>query len=142
MNGKKLMAMGLVVTLSMTAAACSQKEESAEISKVSVEVQTPESGELTVETSYIGSITPQEQVYVIPKASGTVTEVNFAVGDTVQEGDVLFKIDDEDAQRQLKTAKVGYQAAQAGVTAQTSGAQTLAVDHKSEAGTEGSIMVA
>ena len=125
MNGKKLMAMGLVVTLSLSAAACSQEEETAEVSKVAVEVQTPESGELTVDTAYIGSITPQEQVYVIPKASGTVTQVNFAVGDTVKEGDVLFKIDDEAAQLQMASANAAYTAAQAGVNAQSSGARDL-----------------
>ncbi len=125
MNGKKLMAMGLVVTLSMSAAACSQEEETAEVSKVAVEIQTPESGELTVDTAYIGNITPQEQVYVIPKTSGTVTEVNFSVGDTVQEGDVLFKIDDEAAQLQMANANAAYEAAQAGVNAQSSGARDL-----------------
>lgn len=117
--------MGLVVTLSMSAAACGKEEETAEVSKVAVEVQTPESGELSVETAYIGSITPQEQVYVIPKASGTVTAVNFAVGDTVQEGDVLFKIDDEAAKLQMASANAAYTAAQAGVTAQSDGARDL-----------------
>lgn len=117
--------MGLVVALSMSVVACKEEEETAEVSKVAVEVQTPDSGELAVETAYIGNITPQEQVYVIPMASGTVTEVNFSVGDTVKEGDVLFKIDDEAAQLQLKNANAAYSAAKAGVTAQSDGARDL-----------------
>lgn len=125
MNGKKLTAMGLIVTLSLSAMACGKTEEPEEVSKVAVEVQNPEIGELTVDTTYIGTVSPQEQVYVIPKASGTVTETFFDVGDTVKEGDVLFKIDDEAYQLQLASAKAAYDTAQAGVTAQSSGARDL-----------------
>lgn len=126
MNRKRLAALGLAVTLSMTAAACGKStEEVQEASAVSVEVLTPTSGELTVDTTYIGNVTPQEQVYVIPKTSGTVTETFFSVGDAVQAGDVLFKIDDEAAQLQLASAKASYESAQAGVTAQNGGARDL-----------------
>lgn len=125
MNGKKLTAMGLIVTLSVSAAACGKTEETEEVSKVAVEVQNPEVGELTVDTAYIGTVAPEEQVYVIPKTSGTVTETFFEVGDTVQAGDVLFKIDDEAAQLQMANARAAYDAAQAGVTAQSSGARDL-----------------
>ena len=56
-----------------------------------------------------------------PKVSGTVTAAYFEVGDTVKEGDVLFKIDDEAAQLQMKSAEASYSQAEAGVTAATSG---------------------
>lgn len=125
MNGKRLMAMGLIVTLGVSTAACGKDETAAEVSKVSVEVQNPEMGDLSLDTAYIGSVSPQEQVYVIPKTSGTVTQVNFAVGDTVKEGDVLFKIDDEAAQLQMDSAQAAYEAAEAGVVAQSSGARDL-----------------
>jgi len=125
MNGKRLTAMGLIVTLSVSAMACGKTEEAEEVSKVAVEVQNPEVGELTVDTAYIGTVSPQEQVYVIPKASGTVTETFFDVGDTVKEGDVLFKIDDEAYRLQLASANAAYETAQAGVTAQNSGARDL-----------------
>lgn len=125
MNGKRLMAMGLIVTLGVSTAACGKEETAAEVSKVSVEVQNPELGDLSLDTAYIGSVSPQEQVYVIPKTSGTVTQVNFAVGDTVKEGDVLFKIDDEAAQLQMASAKAAYDAAEAGVAAQSGGARDL-----------------
>lgn len=125
MNGKRLTAMGLIVVLSISAAACGSKEEAEEAGPVAVEVLTPKTGELTVDTAYIGTVAPQEQVYVIPKASGTVTETFFEVGDQVQEGDVLFKIDDEAAQLQMANAKAAYESAQAGVTAQNGGARDL-----------------
>ncbi len=125
MNRKRLIAMGIIMTLSMSTVACGKKEEKTEISKVAVEVENPTTGELTNDTTYIGTVEPQQQVYVIPKVSGTVTATYFEVGDTVKEGDVLFKIDDEAAQLQMASAEASYNQAQAGVTAATSGSRDL-----------------
>lgn len=126
MNCKKLIVMGLVVTMSMSMVACGTEEKAAvESNKVAVEVENPERGSLETETVYVGTVAPEEQVYVIPKTSGTVTETFFEVGDTVQAGDVLFKIDDEAAQLQMASAKATYETAQAGVVAQNGGARDL-----------------
>lgn len=126
MNGKRLTALCLIAALSVSAMACQKTEETEEAEeRVAVEVQTPQVGTLAVDTTYIGTVAPQEQVYVIPKTSGTVTETFFEVGDLVQEGDVLFKIDDEAAQLQMASAKASYESAQAGVTAQNGGARDL-----------------
>lgn len=125
MNRKRLIAMGIIMTLSISTVACGKKEEKTEISKVAVEVENPTTGELTNDTTYIGTVEPQQQVYVTPKVSGTVTAAYFEVGDTVKEGDVLFKIDDEAAQLQMKSAEASYSQAQAGVTAATSGSRDL-----------------
>ena len=125
MKAKKLMAMGLAVTLCVSATACGKNKETTQVSKVSVEVENPQMGELTSDTTYIGIVEPQQQVYVMPKLSGTVTQVNYKVGDTVKEGDVLFKIDDEAYQVQMDSAQAAYDTAQAGATAATSGARDL-----------------
>ena len=47
MNRKRLIAMGIIMTLSMSTVACGKKEEKTEISKVAVEVENPTTGELT-----------------------------------------------------------------------------------------------
>ncbi len=127
MDHRKLTAIGLCAALSVSAVACGGNKEEAEktATKVSVQVQNPEVGSLSTDTAYIGTVTPEEQVYVVPKTSGTVTETFFEVGDAVKEGDVLFKIDDEAAQLQVKNAKAAYESAQAGVTAQNGGARNL-----------------
>lgn len=125
MKAKKLMAMGLAVTLCVSATACGKNKETTQVSKVSVEVENPQMGELTSDTTYIGTVEPQQQVYVMPKLSGTVTQVNYKVGDTVKEGDILFKIDDEAYQVQMDSAQAAYNTAQAGATAATSGARDL-----------------
>ena len=125
MKAKKLMAMGLAVTLCVSATACGKNKETTQVSKVSVEVENPQMGELTSDTTYIGTVEPQQQVYVMPKLSGTVTQVNYKVGDTVKEGDILFKIDDKAYQVQMDSAQAAYNTAQAGATAATSGARDI-----------------
>ena len=126
MNGKRCVLLGMTAILGMTATACSgSSEETEEAEKAAVDVVTPERGSLSTDTVYMGTAAPQQQVYVTPMVSGTVTEVNFQVGDTVQEGDLLFRIDDEAAQHQLASAEAAYHSAEAGVQAATGGARDL-----------------
>lgn len=126
MNGKRYVVLGLAAVLGVTATACSgSSKETEEIEKAVVDVVNPERGSLSTDTAYIGMAAPQQQVYVTPMVSGTVTEVNFQVGDTVQEGDLLFRIDDEAARLQLASAEAAYHSAEAGVQAATGGARDL-----------------
>ena len=124
MKNKSVLALGLVLTMSVSMVGCGSSKKT-ETEKVNVEVQTPQSGEVTLNTDYIGSVSPEQQVYVVPLVSGTVTQVNYSVGDTVKEGDVLFKIDDEAAQLQMDNAKATYSQAQAGVNVATGGSRHL-----------------
>ncbi len=113
----------------MILAGCGQKEsvEAEAAADVVVEMQQARTGSLTLQNSFVGSISPQEQVYVIPFASGTVTEVNYQVGDFVNKGDVLFKIDDESAQMQLKQAQLSAETVRQQI-AMTNGSQQDASD--------------
>ena len=83
-----------------------------EESAVTVSVQNVGTGTITLTNSFVGTISPEETVMVIPLASGTVTETFFEVGDTVQAGDVLFKIDDEAAKLSLEQAQLQVKSAQ------------------------------
>ncbi|MBQ2802315.1 MAG: efflux RND transporter periplasmic adaptor subunit, partial [Lachnospiraceae bacterium] len=84
----------------------SETQATVEQISVVVDMQQAQSGDLTLQNSFVGNISPQEMVYVIPMATGTVTEVNYSVGDYVNAGDVLFKIDDTGAKLQLEQAKL------------------------------------
>ena len=126
MKNRSVLTLGLMIALGVSVTGCSSKKQTeVTAEKVNVEVQTPGSGEVALDTDYIGTVSPEQQVYVTPLVSGTVTQVNYAVGDTVQEGDVLFKIDDEAAQLQVSSAKAAYSQAAAGVTAATGGSRHL-----------------
>ena len=124
MKNKSLQMLGFALTLAVTVTGCGSTEKT-EAEKANVEVMTPGSGEVALDTDYIGTVSPEQQIYVVPLVSGTVIEANYSVGDTVKEGDVLFKIDDEAAQLQMDNAKAAYSQAQAGVTAATGGARHL-----------------
>ena len=124
MKNKSLQMLGFALTLAVTVTGCGSTEKT-EAEKANVEVMTPGSGEVALDTDYIGTVSPEQQIYVVPLVSGTVIEANYSVGDTVKEGDVLFRIDDEAAQLQMDNAKAAYSQAQAGVTAATGGARHL-----------------
>jgi RND family efflux transporter MFP subunit len=100
---------GIAVILgsSMIFAGCGESSVTEnDATAVVVEMQQAQTGNITLQNSFVGTVSPQESVYVIPFASGTVTEVNYGVGDYVNAGDVLFTIDDEGAELQLKQAQL------------------------------------
>lgn len=113
---KRQTAAGIAVMLVLTAmlggCGSSAAQTEAEESAVTVSTQSVGTGTITLVNSFVGTISPQETVMVIPMAAGTVTETFFEVGDTVQAGDVLFKIDDEAAKLQYETAMLGMENAE------------------------------
>ena len=86
----------------------------------SVEVTTanPTVRNVSIESNFSGTVEAEDTVVVVPKVAGEVIEKNFEVGDHVNEGDLLFRIDDETARLQLDQAKVQVDSAEAGYTAQ------------------------
>jgi membrane fusion protein (multidrug efflux system) len=62
---------------------------------IPVEVATVESGAVRDEVEVVGNILANESVMIRPEISGLVKEIHFSEGDTVEEGDLLFSLDDE-----------------------------------------------
>lgn len=113
---KRRTAAGITVmlVLAMALGGCGvAADEGAETeeSAVTVSTQVVGTGTITLTNSFMGTISPEETVMVIPLAVGTVTETFFEVGDTVEAGDVLFKIDDEAAQLGLEQAELSAKTA-------------------------------
>jgi RND family efflux transporter MFP subunit len=77
-----------------------------------VEIQNPTVGSLGLSGSFIATISPDESVYVIPKATAEVLSVNVSEGDTVEEGQILAVLDDTLAQIQMKSAEISLDNAQ------------------------------
>ena len=108
--GAKTCAVVMCSLMVILGGCCStQTEEVQQDMAVFVETAKPRVGELVLQNRFVGSVSPAEQVMVIPLVSGEITETFFEVGDVVQEGDVLFTIDDEVAKLQVKQAQVGVQ---------------------------------
>lgn len=102
----------LAMMLGGCGSAAKEADATEEENAVTVSTQSVGTGTITLTNSFMGVISPEETVMVIPLAAGTVTETFFEVGDTVQAGDVLFKIDDEAAKLQYETAQLGVKNAQ------------------------------
>lgn len=105
--------LGLALSVGLLLAGCGNAAQEQEtLSAVLVDAQAAGRGTLVLSNQFMGTVSPEESVYIIPMAQGTVTETFFEVGDEVQAGDVLFKIDDSVAKLQLQQAKLAYTNAQ------------------------------
>ena len=94
---------------------CGRAEDEETMSEViPVQVQLPEAGALTLKNEFVGTITPEESVYVISMVSAEVLSTNVSVGDVVTAGDILCKLDSEAAELQLASAQAQYNSAAAG----------------------------
>lgn len=77
-----------------------------------------------VETS--GAVKPVTSVVVNPEVGGTIESVNVAEGDTVQEGDVLLTVKNDELDKAIRDAEMGVRNAKLGVSqAQSAYATTL-----------------
>lgn len=127
---KALMLIITLTLLSGTLAGCSfgggdaakETEEKAEDDFIEVRVEKPGRRNVAISSNFAATVEADSTVKVIPKASGEVVEKYFEVGDHVNEGDLLFKIDDESARIQLDQAKANVDSANAGYTAQQAAA--------------------
>lgn len=83
-----------------------------------VDTVSPLVTDIAVEGEYVGVLEYENQVAVVPMLNGEVTATYFEEGDYVEEGDLLFTIDDEAYQLQLQNAQIAYQQAQSGIDSQ------------------------
>lgn len=111
-----LLLSAIAVTGCSTDSAEQQTGVEAELLKV--DVVSPLVTDVNVEGEYVGMLEYENQVSVVPLLSGEVTATYFEEGDYVEEGDLLFTLDDEAYQLQLENAQITYQQAQSGVDSQ------------------------
>ena len=80
-----------------------------------VSVGSPEVGDISVETSLVGTVEPGDVYYVMPKAAGEITNIYVQAGDTVAAGDPICDIDNskmvDSAKVSLDSAKVALDSA-------------------------------
>lgn len=112
----RMKSLAVLLTAALALGGCQSSTDEAETetadTSLAVEAAVPEVGDLSVSSTFIGTISPQEQVSIIPLVSGEVSSVHFQVGDQVQAGDVLLQIDDEAARLQLESARLTKEGAE------------------------------
>lgn len=71
-----------------------------------VQTATVRQGNITISATGAGSVIPAEEINLSFSGSGVITELLVQVGDRVQAGDVLARLDDSDAQEALLNAQL------------------------------------
>lgn len=118
MKMKKIIPLLVATSMIFTSCGSSETAETEEV-LTAVKTTTVEPSSIQKSTTYTGKIEPVEQVSVVAKLSGTVTNTYKNVGDTVTAGDTLYSVDDSDisiavqqAQAQANAADLAVQSAQ------------------------------
>ncbi|ACL22522.1 efflux transporter, RND family, MFP subunit [Desulfitobacterium hafniense DCB-2] len=111
----RLLSTALIIGLTLTATGCGSQAAQAvveEESYIPVEVQ-PAAAKTLVETVvFSGKVISDQEVSIVPKMPGKVTNINVKVGDTVQAGQVLFTMDTVDLQKSVDTAAIAVKSAE------------------------------
>jgi len=113
---KKGIIVGGVIIIALGAVAASKvltpKTFAEAVADPIVEVTTPQRRDITLTTGLVGRVEPEDVVYVYPKTSGDVTEVNIQAGDVVQAGQQLCVVDT----KQIDSAKSSLDSARLALT--------------------------
>jgi len=100
---KKIMPLFLIIgVVSFSLAGCSGK---AEKTQNTTTASTKQEESTVKSNSYTGTLKAAHETKVIPKAKGQIIESNFNVGDKVNEGDLLFLIDDNGLSDTISTTR-------------------------------------
>jgi len=114
----KILSLSLAAVLAVSgciAAGAADVEE--EPAQVGTAVETSFLGRTTIrsELTYIGQIQPQRTINVASMITAEVTAVHFNIGDSVEEGDILFTVDATDIQNNIRQINAAAQLANIGV---------------------------
>jgi RND family efflux transporter MFP subunit len=106
----------------------SEIQEDGKYTPVEIEKATIETIENKI--SINGKVTANEEITVIPKAVGIVTSVNVKLGDIVQEGSVLFTIEQQDVLKSVEQAANAIEFANKGVAQAENGLNTASINYE------------
>jgi membrane fusion protein (multidrug efflux system) len=99
--------------LVLLASACDKKDEKAAAPVPAVRVVTVEQKDVAVASEWVGTTTGNVNAQIYPKIQGYLLKQNYKDGSPVKAGDLLFEIDDRQAQAAYNDAKGQLARAQA-----------------------------
>ena len=105
---KKVLALALAAIVGLGATACGSEQAAITVPTVTVSGILPAQGDVIVNTTYMGTVAPQESVTVYPLVSGNVTALNAVLNAQVKSGDVLFNVDNTEATQLVAEAQQEY----------------------------------
>lgn len=92
-----------------------------------VSVTMPEHRDISIETSLVGTVMPDNIYYVIPKVAGEIREIYVSQGDQVNEGDPICRIDND---AQVDSAKISLDAAKVQLSTAELSAETARTNYE------------
>lgn len=105
---KRVTALFLAALLGLSVTACGAQDEIKEAQSVSVSGILPETGDVIVTTTYIGTVEPKESITVYPMVDGNITQISAALGKEVKKGEALFTLDNAEANKAVSEAQEEY----------------------------------
>lgn len=134
----KMKLRGILLTLSaiIVLTGCSKGKannkatENVEVNLTPVQVAIVKKDTIKDITMVSGKVVPTQEVAVSPKLGGKVTNIRVKVGDRVNKGDILFTLDDSDAQARVEQAQSGVQSSQAAIEQAQSGVASAEAAYK------------
>ena len=112
-------AVGMSVVLTGCSALSSltgeEEEQEVVFQELNVKIEKPNTGSIINYSDFMGTVSINDTVSIIPKVSGEITETFFEEGDYVNEGDIMLTIDDTQARQGLATAQAAYQSTKSSV---------------------------
>ena len=124
-----LMVMIIIVSLLAGCQGRQTEDETLE-NFTAVEVQAAQIGDIENSVVINGRVAASQEVSVMPKAMGTVASLNVELGDSVQEGDTLFVIEQTDMNLSVSQAANGVDIARKSVAQAENGLNTARINYE------------
>lgn len=121
---------GILGLLSGCTSSTDTKEVQVDEKYTPVEIETASITSLGNRTRITGKVAANEELAVIPKAMGIVTSINVELGDVVEEGSILFTIEQGDISKSVEQAANAVELANKGVSQAENGLQTASVSYE------------
>ncbi|MET3289049.1 UNVERIFIED_CONTAM: HlyD family secretion protein [Brevibacillus sp. OAP136] len=120
----------LILAAVLVTAGCASKEAAgpaeAPAAPTPVQVEAAKMGLVTSEAGFSAKLAPSEEVQVSPKVTGKITTLPVKLGQYVKQGDLLFRLDEQDIQNSIAQAEASYKLSQASLNqAKNSSSQGL-----------------
>ena len=92
----------ILLLIAFLATGCTEGFSEEQETFTPVEIFEPDPKDIQTEIVYSGRVSAIESVFVISRLTGRVVETYFNIGDTVQAGDILFRLDEQDIENQVR----------------------------------------
>lgn len=103
----------IIMVMLISESGCNQKEEKQKETAISIEIFPVETMDMSKQVSYVGTISAQNEVMIVPEMQTKVTAVLVKPGDRVRAGQVLIRLDSSDFQAGLAQAQAAVAQAKA-----------------------------